>query len=107
MNDATTTGLVFGYYGGKVSVTVSTQLSAAAGTLTLSDGDGTYKVYFDCADSTVKKLVGSTPTSTDVIIPLYSVPVVAGAIDTANIVDLRTMNTVRKASLAEVTAGHR
>jgi len=108
MNDATTTGRVFGYYGGKVSVTVATQLSAAAGTLTLSDGDGNYTIYFDCADSTVKKQYATPPTSADVIIPLYSVPVgtvVTGVIDTANIVDLRTINTVRKATLAEVTAG--
>lgn len=105
MDDANTTGLVFAYNAGKVSVSIFSQLSAVAGTLTLSDGDGTYKIYFDCEDSAVKKLVGTTPVSNDVIIPLYSVPVVGGAIDIANIVDLRSINIPRKASQAEVLTG--
>lgn len=105
IDDANTTGLVFAYNAGKISVAVFTELTAVSGTLTLSDGDGTYNIYFDCVDSTVKKLVGSIPVSNDTIIPLYIVPVVAGAIDSANIVDLRTFTTIRKASQAEVLTG--
>lgn len=105
MDDVLTTGLTFAYNAGKVSVAVFTNLTAAAGTLTLSDGDGTYSIYFDCLDSTVKKLVSTVPISNDTIVPLYSVPVVAGVIDTANIVDLRTFNTIRKATAAEVATG--
>lgn len=105
MDDVLTTGLTFAYNAGKVSVAVFTNLTAAAGTLTLSDGDGTYSIYFDCIDSTVKKLVSTVPISNDTIVPLYSVPVVAGVIDTANIVDLRTFNTIRKATAAEVATG--
>ena len=105
INDSSTTGLVFAYNAGKVSYGVGSQASVSAGSITLSDGNGTYTIYFDHATGTVNKLVGSTPTSSDSILPLYSVPVVSGAIDTANIVDLRTFTLLKKASVSEVTAG--
>jgi len=102
---AATTGTSFAYTYGWLDRGTGSIIGIPAGSISLSAGDGTYTVYVDLADYTVKAGLAGVPTSTSTIFYLYKVPVVGGIIDENNIIDLRTWTMLEKATVAEVTTG--